>query len=104
LTLYHLLIAASSTMFLAGGIAEAKLAKGGFVGYALAAVIGLVLGALNAWMVYASGKWVYERTKLLSAGQQNAYVRALYSVVAVWIPIALFLGSWITRGLMRVVK
>jgi hypothetical protein len=80
---------------------SAKHARAGFGAYALAVTIGLLLGACNAWALYAVADTVADRSKRSSESLQEWCFRALYLAATVWIPFAVFLGNWVTRAAMR---
>jgi hypothetical protein len=62
-SLWDLLIAVCFVMPLAGGLAEAKLSKAGFGGYALVVAAGLALGLCFAWTMWTAGKFVAARIR-----------------------------------------
>jgi hypothetical protein len=50
--LWSLLTLISSLTLMASSLVAARQASAGFGGYALAVIIGLVLGVCNAWTLY----------------------------------------------------
>ncbi len=101
--LWTLLTVTSSATFIASTVVSAKHAKAGVGSYALAIAIGLLLGACNAWSMYKVGRTVAGRTKAYSESQQEWCFRALYLAATLWIPVAAFLGDWVTSAVIRLV-
>jgi hypothetical protein len=103
-TLWHLLMAVCFVMPLAGALAGAKLSKAGFGGYALVVTVGLALGLCFAWTMWTVGKIVAAHTKGKPVPAQEWYARALYFGAALWIPLGLFLGNWVSSAVLKLVQ
>jgi hypothetical protein len=104
MTLWDLLL--SIVFFIAplGAVDSAKRAGVGYLGYVLAVVSGLVIGACCAFGMWKLGKVVWTRTsKLEPESGQRWYFGALYFSAILWIFLAAVLGKWITAGLLRLV-
>jgi hypothetical protein len=100
-TLWDLLIALCFAMPIGGALASAKLAKTGFVGYALSVAVGLVLGLLLAWIMRTVGKIIAARIKQSPRSPEERYFRVLYFAAMLWIALGLFLGGWLSSVAMR---
>ena len=101
--LWDLLLVLSSTMLIAGGIAEARIAKAGLVVFALTVVIGVVLAVANAWAVHTAGNRIYAYLRRDPEAREWKYFLALYLPLLVWIPSALLLGAYVAERFIRVV-
>jgi hypothetical protein len=101
MTLWDLLTTMCFVMPISGGLASAKLAKGGFGGYSLAIAIGLALGVGCAWTMRAVGEKAFTRLERYPAEIKERYLRALYFAVLLWAVFGLFLGGWVSSAAMR---
>ena len=101
MTLWDLMTAFCFVMPTAGALATVKDVHKGWPGYALAIIVGIVLGALCAWaMRMASSKLA----PALSPGPETErpwFFRALYFAAFIWIVVVLLLGSWVTEASLR---
>jgi hypothetical protein len=102
-SLWDLLTALCFAMPIAGALASAKPARVGFNSYVLAITIGVVLGLGCAYIMRTAGKAVASRSKGHSVSVRERYFRALYLAAIVWIVLGLFLGSWASSNLLRLV-
>jgi hypothetical protein len=101
MTLWDLMTALCFVMPLAGALATLRDVQNGWLGYGLASVIGLVIGGLCVWAMRAVGSYFATRSSAGSETLRPWYFRALYVAAAVWIIVALFLGSWVTAAFIR---
>ena len=63
----------------------AKRAKTGIAGYFLAIAIAFLMGAVFAWIMWASGKAIGANIQRRSPSLREWYFRALYLAAVVWI-------------------
>jgi hypothetical protein len=89
--LLTLLAAVSSVTFLASAVLAAKNTHAAIGGYVLAIIIGLLLAACNAWVVYKAGEHVANLTSSSS----------FFLAILLWLPLAAFLGNWVALVVMR---
>ncbi len=88
-------------MPIAGALATVKDIQKGWVGYALAILVGVVVGAFCAWAMRAVGSKVAGDSKPGAEAQKPWLFRMLYAATVIWIVFALFLGSWLTKASLR---
>lgn len=100
MTVWELLTAACFVMPICVGVEEAKLAKVGFGGYALAITIGLALGVGCAWVMRAVVEKIFTR---LERYPRRPYWQDCFLGIAVllWVIFAFFLGGWVSSAAMR---
>jgi hypothetical protein len=103
MTLWELMLAVSSTMFLAGGLAIVKVKHIGFAGTVAVVAVGLVLAPVNFLVVNRIGKKLSDAIKRYPESSQEAYFRAMYFGLALWILAALFGAAWITSVVVKAV-
>jgi hypothetical protein len=101
--LWTLLTLISSLTLIASSVVAAKQASAGFGGSALAVIIGLVLGACNAWALYRVGEAVGGRVQRSSTALQEWSLGALYLAAAAWALITPFVGVRVTSAAMRLI-
>jgi len=99
--LLTLLAAVSSVTFLASAVLAAKNTHAAIGGYVLAIIIGLLLAACNAWVVYKAGERVANLTSSSSQSRQEWFGRAFFLAILLWLPLAAFLGNWVALAVMR---
>jgi hypothetical protein len=99
--LLTLLAATSSVTFLISAVLAARHANAPLGDYVVAIVIGLLLAACNAWMVYKAGGILADLTKSWSQSRQEWAGRAFFLVMLLWIPFAAFFGDWVTLAAIR---
>ena len=84
-----------------GAVGAARDAKTGFLGYALAVVIGLALGGSSTWTMWTVGKRVAAVVRPYPEARQKLYSGVLMLAVMLWILIALFIADHVTSAAMR---
>lgn len=84
-------------------IEEARVAKAGFKGYALAIGIGLTLGLACTWAMWTAGERVLAAVQPYPEPKQERYYRVLYLVAVLWILIVVFITNHATSIAMRLV-
>jgi len=99
--LLTLLAASSSVTFLASAVLAAKHEHAALGGYLLAVLVGLLLAACNAWVIYRAGDRLAGATASSSKARQEWFGRAFFLVFLLWLPLAAFLGNWVTLAVMR---
>jgi hypothetical protein len=99
--LLTLLTALSSATFFGSAVLAAIHEHATLGGYVLAIVIGLLLAACNAWIVYKAGDVVADLTSSCSKPRQKWCGRVFFLVILLWIPLAAFLGDWTTSAVIR---
>lgn len=104
-TLWDLLTLISFVMPIAGASAEAKLSHAGFAGYALVISIGLAIGfgcaaCMRIALVRVGG---YMEGKL-STQAESWYSGAMLMAGFLWIVLALFIGGWLARSVLSLLR
>ena len=99
--LWTLLTLTSSATLVASAVISAKHAQAGLGSYSLAIIIGLLLAVCNAWTMYKVGGTLADRSKRYSESVKEWRFRALYLAATLWIPLAAFLGDWVTSAAIR---
>lgn len=100
MTLWDLMTALCTVMPLAGALATVRDIHKGWIGFALAIIVGAVVGVLCTWAMRAIGDNIATRSRA-SSDTRPWYFRVLYVMAAAWIILALFLGSWVTAAFMH---
>lgn len=100
--LLTLLAAVSSVTLLVSAVLAARHEHAALGGYLLAIVVGLLLAACNAWMIYKAGNLLANRTSSSSKPRQEWFGRAFFLVILLWLPLAAFIGGWVASAVMRV--
>jgi hypothetical protein len=98
--LWTLLALSSSATFLASAVLSARHARTGFSGYVLALVVGLLLALINFWIMSSIATAFSARLKGRGTSQMEWSARALYLAVALWIPVAGFVGDFAASSVM----
>ena len=101
--LWTLLTLMSSVSYIFSAIMTAKNAQAGVGGYALAIIIGLLLGVCNAWALQRVGAAAHDRSKRHSEKLREWWLGALYVASVAWVLVAAFLGAWLTSVAMRLI-
>lgn len=101
MTLWDLMTALCFSLPLAGAFAAIRDVHRGWPKYVIATVLGIAIGALCGWVMRATGKNFPAWSSAMSNNKRERFFRALYAGAAVWIVVALFLGSWLTEVSMR---
>jgi hypothetical protein len=99
--LLTLLMVLTSVTFFASAVITAKHERATLAGYLLAIVIGLLLAACNAWVVYKAGDLMAMLTSSSSKVRQDWVGRLFFLAIMVWLPLAAFLGNFVASTLMR---
>jgi len=90
-----------------GALASARDAKVGFVGYALAVTVGLVVGLGCAWLMWASGevvvKYLERPGRKYSESMREWCFRVLYLAALLWIVPTGIIGGWFSSVMLRFV-
>jgi hypothetical protein len=103
--LFTLVSATASTTFFAAALFAAKHANAGTRGYVLGIAVGLILAVLNFWTLYRVGDILAGVTKSRSEASQDRWGRAAtFFLVALWLPVAAFLGDWIATTAIRLLS
>jgi hypothetical protein len=84
-----------------GALASAKLAHRGLSGYAVAIVVGVMLGAGMAWTLRKVGHFVVTRLRGRPVAGEGLYFGALYFAAVLWAFLALLAGTWISSLILR---
>jgi hypothetical protein len=103
MSLWDLLTLICCVMPIGGALASAKVARVGFGGYTLAIAIGFVLGVCCAWTMRTVGDTLGAHITRQTVSVHERYFRALYFAAVVWIACGLFLGTWVSSALLRLV-
>ena len=104
MSLWHLLIATSSSAFLGGAGAAVLVTSGGARNYLVATLIGILLAVANAWTWSKVAGAVERHIKAFSDADREWYLRLLYLAVAIWGLCAGPVGLWIALGSLRLVS
>ncbi|SRR5216683_4130091 len=102
--LLHLIICLCFVMPLAGALDAAKAARAGSTGYALAVIVGLLLGSFCTWTTWTVGKAIV--TSVLgrpdySDSRKDWVARGMFFSTLLWIVFAFILGEWASSTLIR---
>jgi hypothetical protein len=100
--LLTLLTAASSVTFFVSAVLAVRHANASLGDYVVAIIIGLLLAACNAWVLYKSGDILANLTSSCSNSRQEWCGRGFFLAMMLWIPFAAFLGNWVTLSVIRV--
>jgi len=103
LTLWTLLNAICFFIPVVAAIEEAKAARAGLGGYALAIAIGLALGGGCALAMWTVGRRVGSALQAYPEPRREWYFRVLYSAALLWILMVGFLANWTISAAMRLV-
>jgi len=100
MTLWDLMTALCAVMPLAGALATVRDVHKGWLAYALALIIGVVVGGLCAWAMRSVGSALIKRS---GAGSDTRRwnSRLLYVGAAAWIILVLFIGSWVAAAVIH---
>ena len=101
MALWDLMTALCFVMPIAGALATVKDVQKGWAGYALAIIVGVVLGALCAWTMRAASNKLAPRSSSGPGIDRPWFFRALYFAAFIWIVVATFLGNWVTEASLR---
>ena len=99
--LLTLLTATSSVTFLASAVLAARREHATPAGYVLAIIAGILLATCNAWVIYKACDILADLTTSSSKARQEWYGRAFFVVIFLWLPLAAYLGDWVTSAVMR---
>lgn len=99
MTLWDLMTALCAVMPLAGAFATLRDVHKGWLGFALALIIGIVLGVLCAWAMRSVGTALMKRSGAESKTRRWNF-RLLYAGASAWIILALFIGSWVMAAVV----
>ena len=100
--LWHLLLGICIATPIAASLAEARRASVGVAGYTLALIVGIVLGALFGWTMWATHLAVGNKIMKAAPAKQEWYFRALYFTKLLWIALAAFVAVWLSKVVLRV--
>lgn len=99
--LLTLLAATSSVILFASAVLAATHGHAAFGTYLLAIVVGLLLALCNGWIVYKAGDLLAKLTCSSSKRRQEWFGRAFFLVILLWLPVAAYVGSWVSSAVMR---
>jgi hypothetical protein len=104
MALWHVLILMCFAAPIGTSLASAQYARVGPGGYALAIIIGLIVGGGCGWTVWITHRTVGDYIQRHSnAGGSLWYFRAFYSAKILWVAFAGFIGFWLSSVLLRIV-
>lgn len=103
MSLWHILVAICFLTPVVAALGMATDAKKGFLGYAIAVALGLVMGVISTRLMWASGKIVGEWITRRSESLQEWYFRALYFAAVIWIFAVAFLAQWVISAVIRII-
>jgi hypothetical protein len=104
MSLWDLLIVVSSSAFVGGALAAARVTNGGVRNYLVATITGVLLAIANAWTWSKVAGGVDRHIKGLSESDQERYLRLLYLAATIWILCAGAAGIWIALRVLRLVS
>jgi hypothetical protein len=87
MSVWHLLLGICFGMPIMAAFDVAKRANAGIPGYILALAIALLMGAVFAWIMWASGKAIGVKIQQRSPTRREWYFRGLYLGAVVWIVV-----------------
>jgi hypothetical protein len=91
----------SSVSFVIASLGAARHAHAGFEILILTTIVGLLLGAFNAWGWYKLASLAEGRLKLTSPSKREWYFGTLYAAAAAWVLVTNFTGYWLMSGILR---
>jgi hypothetical protein len=100
--LLTLLTALSSLTFFASAVLAARHQHAGLGGYILAIFIGVLLAGCNAWIVDKSGTILANLTVSCSKPRQEFWGKVFFVAILLWLPLAAFLGDWVSSAIIRI--
>lgn len=86
---------------LVGAILAAHLRHAGPAGTLLAVLIGIVLAALNLWMVHKVGALLASHTRSTSERSQDLQGKAFCVVCLAWVGVAEFVGYRLVAAILN---
>src|SRR5262245_18780332 len=95
-----MLVGVGSVAFLVGSLSWASQTGAGFASYAVATVVGLILGASNAVMLSKIADLVTHRLQSSAPTVQERYLRLLYGLTFLWALLAAGIGHSIVWLIM----
>lgn len=101
MSLWDLLIVVSSSAFVGGALAAARVTNGGVRNYLVATIIGVLLAVANVWTWSKVAGGVDRHIKGLSKSHQERYLRLLYVAASMWILCGGAAGIWIALRALR---
>ena len=103
MTLWDILVGLGFSLPLGGALGAAKAIRPAPMGYALAAVAGLLLGICCAWTIWATGKAIFTRIQRRSDSDSRKewIARVTYFSAIVWAVFGLLLAEWTSSALIR---
>ena len=104
MSLWDLLILVSSSAFLGGGLAAARVTNGGVRDYLVATITGVLLAVANVWTWSKVAGGVDRHIKGLSESDRERNQRLLYLAASIWTLCAGAAGLWIALRVLRLVS
>jgi hypothetical protein len=96
MTLWIVLMMINMVMPIAGAVATWNRQHAGLGGWGIAVFIGVAIGAISVWMLWAMGRWV-DRSPHPEGTAMTWRLRLLYAVAFAWPFVTLF-GSGFLSG------
>ena len=87
-----------------GAVGAARHAGASLVGFAIAVVIGLLLGGVCTWIMWIVGEKVGAALELLPEPRRERYFNALYVARVLWVFIALYITDHVTATALRLAR
>jgi uncharacterized protein YneF (UPF0154 family) len=102
--LWQLLILICFVIPIGGAMSAAKIANAPPAGFALAILVGLVVGMSCAWTMWLMHKLFVAKLEQHPDWQHSAwFARTFYASKLLWIVVALFLGHWLSSRVLRII-
>jgi hypothetical protein len=95
MTLWHFMMLVAFFTPVWGALTSARSAGKGWIIYALALAIGVLVGSICAWAMQRSFRVVQMSGSTRAHG--SWCFRALYTAAPLWIGVAGLVGFWLTR-------
>ena len=101
MTMWDLLLAMNLVMPITGSVARSHDLQAGWIGYCVAIVIGIALGATSVWMLWAMGRVVVSSTAADDL-RTTWQLRLLYWAAIVWPFVTLFASGWLLSAALKI--
>ena len=98
--MWDLLLAMNLVIPIAGAVARSHDLQAGWIGYCVAILIGIVLGATAVWALWTMGRSVVRSTPADDL-RTTWHLRLLYWAAFVWPFVTLFASGWLLSAVLR---
>jgi len=100
MTMWDLLLAMNLVMPIAGAVARSHDLQAGCIGYCVAIVIGIVLGAISVWTLWTMGRKA-DRSAPADDMRTTWQLRLVYWAAIVWPFVTLIASGWQLNAVLK---